>query len=37
MDFVLVGDVLSADQVDTLAAGCHEVVSEVMSLDETYR
>lgn len=31
--FVVVGDVLSRDQIDILAAGCDEVVAEVAALD----
>jgi ectoine hydroxylase-related dioxygenase (phytanoyl-CoA dioxygenase family) len=32
--FVLVGDVLSGEQIDFLAAGCRDVISEIVTLDE---
>ncbi len=32
--FVLVGDFLTGDQVDTLAAGCHETIDEILAVDE---
>ncbi len=35
--FVVVADVLSANQVDLLANGCDEVVSEVMGLDDALK
>lgn len=35
--FVVVGDVLNQDQVDELAAGCAEVVDEIVALDTEHR
>lgn len=35
--FVVVGDVLSRDQVDMLAAGCDEVVDEIVALDAQHQ
>lgn len=31
--FVAVADVLDAEQIDMLAAGCHEVIDEILALD----
>ena len=35
--FVLVRDVLNDEQIDQLAAGCNEVVAQVMELDEDHK
>ncbi len=35
--FVVVGDVLSRDQIDILSAGCREVIDEVVALDAAHR
>lgn len=35
--FVMVGDILTADQVDILAAGCGEVIEEILALDTDNR
>lgn len=35
--FVVIGDVLAKDQIDTLAAGCQEVVEEVVALDSDHQ
>ncbi len=32
--FVVVGDVLNSEQIDFLAAGCNEVIGEILALDE---
>jgi hypothetical protein len=32
--FVAVADILNSEQIDTLAEGCHEVIDEIISLDE---
>lgn len=35
--FVVVADVLNAQQIDRLAAGCHEVIDEILALDSEHR
>ncbi|NJN50858.1 MAG: phytanoyl-CoA dioxygenase family protein [Gammaproteobacteria bacterium] len=35
--FVVVGDVLNDDQIETLAAGCNDVINEVIALDAGHK
>jgi ectoine hydroxylase-related dioxygenase (phytanoyl-CoA dioxygenase family) len=35
--FVVIADVLNSEQTEILARGCHEVISDILALDESHR